>query len=167
MTEFSLASSTRTLWRLFEDRLYKIPNYQRGYAWEQPQLDDLLEDLELLLPGRHHYTGTVVLHRREDNPVRDKRGNSYEVFDVVDGQQRLTTIVVLLDAVRRELAGLAACRTWGYPAAWEGAGSSDSEPRWDQSGVLGQDGETEHRVEGGPAGVGLALQGRLSLLKAH
>ena len=61
---------------------------------------------------------------------------------------------------------LAACRTWGYPAAWEGAGSSDSEPRWDQSGVLGQDGETEHRVEGAP-GVGLALQGRLSLLKAH
>ena len=106
MTEFPLASSTRTLWQLFEDRLYRIPDYQRGYAWEQPQLDDLLEDLELLPPGRHHYTGTVVLYRREDDPVRDKRGSSYEVFDVVDGQQRLTTIAVLLDAVRRELAGL-------------------------------------------------------------
>ena len=70
-----------------------------------------------------------------------------------------------LDA-RDNTPTLAACRTWGYPAAWEGAGSSDSEPRWDQSGVLGQDGETEHRVEGAP-GVGLALQGRLSLLKAH
>ena len=108
MTEFPMASSTKTLEQLFEGRLYRIPDYQRGYAWEQPQLDDLLEDLELLPAGQHryHYTGTVVLHRREDNPVRDKRGSSYEVFDVVDGQQRLTTIVVLLDAVRRELAGL-------------------------------------------------------------
>ena len=72
----------------------------------------------------------------------------------------------MLPRTLARLQALAACRTWGYPAAWEGAGSSDSEPRWDQSGVLGQDGETEHRVEGAP-GVGLALQGRLSLLKAH
>ena len=107
MTEFSMASSASTPWQLFEGKLYRIPDYQRGYAWEKPQLDDFLEDLELLPADRgRHYTGTVVLHRRNDDLVRDKRGSSYEVFDVVDGQQRLTTIVVLLDAVRRELAGL-------------------------------------------------------------
>ena len=102
-----MASSARTPWQLFEGKLYRIPDYQRGYAWEKPQLDDLLEDLDLLPAGQaRHYTGTVVLHRRDDDLIRDKRGSRYEVFDVVDGQQRLTTIVVLLDAVRRELDGL-------------------------------------------------------------
>ena len=106
MTEFSMASSRSTISKLFEGSLYRIPDYQRGYAWEQPQLDDLLEDLEFLEVGQPHYTGTVVLHRRADDLVRDKHGKKYEVFDVVDGQQRLTTIVVLLDAIRRELTSL-------------------------------------------------------------
>ncbi len=107
MTDFSMASSASTPWQLFEGKLYRIPDYQRGYAWEKPQLDDLLEDLDLLPAGQaRHYTGTVVLHRRDDEPVRDKRGSSYEIFDIVDGQQRLTTIVILLDAIRRELADL-------------------------------------------------------------
>lgn len=106
MTEFPMASSRSTISKLFEGSLYRIPSYQRGYAWEQPQLEDLLEDLEFLEVGQPHYTGTVVLHRRANDMVRDKHGKKYEVFDVVDGQQRLTTIVVLLDAIRRELTGL-------------------------------------------------------------
>lgn len=106
MTEFSMASSRWPISKLFEGSLYRIPDYQRGYAWEQPQLDDLLEDLEFLEVGQPHYTGTVVLHLRADDQIRDKHGKKYEVFDVVDGQQRLTTIVVLLDAIRRELTDL-------------------------------------------------------------
>ena len=108
MTKFSMAAKTCTLLQLFKDRLYRIPDYQRGYAWEPPQLDDLLDDLELLPAGparrlARHFTGTVIVQRRDDDSTSDKRGISYEV---VDGQQRLTTIVVLLDAVRRELVGL-------------------------------------------------------------
>jgi hypothetical protein len=90
---------------LFARRMFRVPDYQRGYAWEAPQWRDLIEDLELLPADRRHYTGTVVLCAAEQQPSRmDLEGNAYELFDIVDGQQRLTTIVLLLDAVRRHMA---------------------------------------------------------------
>ena len=47
---------------LFRKRLFRVPDYQRGYSWEEQQVEEFLEDLDLLEPGRYHYTGTVVLH---------------------------------------------------------------------------------------------------------
>ncbi|MHB1318537.1 MAG: DUF262 domain-containing protein, partial [Anaerolineae bacterium] len=89
---------------LFAKRMFRVPDYQRGYAWEAPQWQDLLEDLELLPANRRHYTGTVVLCAADLQPSpMDFEGNVYELFDIVDGQQRLTTIVLLLDAIRRHL----------------------------------------------------------------
>lgn len=96
-----------SLQQLFEGRVFRVPDYQRGYAWETQQRTEFLEDLEILGSGREHFTGLVVLH--EANPdlqKLDAEGKSYGVYDVVDGQQRLATIVLLLDAVRRELAAL-------------------------------------------------------------
>ena len=90
---------------LFHKRLFRVPDYQRGYSWEQRQVREFLEDLELLTPGHYHYTGTVVLHESHPEDQRmDKDGNTYVPVDIVDGQQRLTTIVLLLDGVRRSLA---------------------------------------------------------------
>ena len=99
-----------TIEKLFADRVFTVPDYQRGYAWEKQQLTEFVEDLESLPPGKDHYTGTLVLHdRKGDEASRtDDEGRLYTVSDVVDGQQRLTTIVLLLDAVRRELAAVAA-----------------------------------------------------------
>lgn len=93
--------------QLFEGRVFRVPDYQRGYAWEARQRTEFLEDLEILGPNREHFTGLVVLHEQGDAARKlDSEGKSYHVYDVVDGQQRLTTIVLLLDAVRRELASL-------------------------------------------------------------
>jgi hypothetical protein len=105
-------NNTHTVEKLFSGRLFSVPDYQRGYAWEEVHLDAFLEDLDLLPEGRHHYTGTVVLHRRDSHPDGqvpgptewDRSGSGYERFDIVDGQQRLTTVVLLLDSIRRELA---------------------------------------------------------------
>ena len=89
---------------LFHKRLFNVPDYQRGYAWGREQIKDFLDDLEILSPERFHYTGTVVLHRRADmREQEDEGGNTYAHVDIVDGQQRLTTIVLLLDAVRKAL----------------------------------------------------------------
>ena len=91
---------------LFHKRLFRVPDYQRGYSWENQQVREFLEDLELLQPGRYHYTGTVVLHEANTESQRmDTDGNAYVPVDIVDGQQRLTTIVLLLDGIRRALAG--------------------------------------------------------------
>jgi hypothetical protein len=99
-TEFALS-----LEKVFEGRLFNVPDYQRGYAWTRGNLDDLLEDLELLEDAHDHYTGTLVLHKRGGTEL-DEFGRSYTSVDVVDGQQRLTSLVLLLSVLRRELLAL-------------------------------------------------------------
>ena len=91
---------------LFRKRLFRVPDYQRGYSWEVRQVEEFLEDLELLGPHRYHYTGTVVLHESDSGSrPMDEDGNTYIPVEIVDGQQRLTTIVLLLDGIRRSLIG--------------------------------------------------------------
>ena len=91
---------------LFQNRIFRVPDYQRGYSWEGQQVREFLDDLELLAPGRYHYTGTVVLHEpAPKSALMDSEGNAYTPAEIVDGQQRLTTIVLLLDGIRRSLAG--------------------------------------------------------------
>ena len=99
-----VVNNTFSIRQLFNGRIFTIPDYQRGYSWEVSNVEDFLDDLDYLKPGRFHYTGTVVLHGRPDAPqVTDQFGVPLESADVVDGQQRLTTIVILLDCIRAEL----------------------------------------------------------------
>ena len=92
---------------LFHKRLFRVPDYQRGYAWGESQIQDFLDDLEVLTPSRVHYTGTVVLHVQDSlTEEQDQSGNTYAFVDIVDGQQRLTTTVLLLDGIRNALDSL-------------------------------------------------------------
>lgn len=80
-------------------RVFRIPDYQRGYSWEKQQRDDLLTDIEYLIKAEYkyrHYTGTIVAS------LTGKK-NGYEVFDVVDGQQRMTSLILLLSVICRLL----------------------------------------------------------------
>ena len=95
-------NSVFTLEELFTGKVLVVPDYQRGYALERKQWNDFLEDLEYLAEGKHHYTGTVVLHQQAET-VRDEEGGSHKVFHVVDGQQRLTTAVLLLECIRAKI----------------------------------------------------------------
>ncbi len=96
---------TYTIEKVFSNRLFRIPDYQRGYAWEKQQHQDFVEDLELLGPGQQHFFGTLILRAHSDHMdiVTDEGGASYVVHDVVDGQQRLTTVVLYLGAVGKEM----------------------------------------------------------------
>lgn len=68
-------------------RKFEIPDYQRNYSWEEDQLQDLWRDLHNNLDtGKTHYFGTFLL--------REKKSN---VYDVIDGQQRITSILILLN----------------------------------------------------------------------
>ncbi len=95
-------NSVFTVEELFSGKVLIVPDYQRGFAWESKQLNDFLDDLEYLSDGRHHYTGTVVLHQQSAT-VRDEEGRSNKVYHVVDGQQRLTTIVILLECIQAKI----------------------------------------------------------------
>ena len=102
-----LDKNTLSVYDLFDRRVFTIPDYQRAYSWEAPNINDFLDDLHYLKPGRNHYTGTVVLHAEpEATSLTAQDGSQLRRADVVDGQQRLTTIVILLDCIRRSLISL-------------------------------------------------------------
>ena len=105
-------NNTQSLQELFNNRVFHVPNYQRGYAWEKQQVKEFLDDLELLTYARFHYTGTIVLcpptpaTEKTDNEgkIYDNEGKFYVEMDIVDGQQRLTTILLLLNEISRALS---------------------------------------------------------------
>lgn len=84
---------------LFAGKFFNIPDYQRGYSWDKEHCLDLLSDIELLPNDFDHYTGTVVLHSN-GLEILDNEGSKYKGFDIVDGQQRITSIVILLNAIQ-------------------------------------------------------------------
>lgn len=97
----------QTFHSLFSQWRFTVPDYQRGYAWGEDQWKALMEDLSTLTNDNDHFTGLLVLHENKDLDVRIKtRGIVKDVYDVVDGQQRLTTIVILLNEIRRSMEGL-------------------------------------------------------------
>lgn len=86
-----------TLPEIFKDNFFYIPDYQRGYAWEKKQVEDLLTDIRHLMLDEsaiRHYTGTLVL-----SPIE----NDKKSFQIVDGQQRLTTLVIILKCISQYL----------------------------------------------------------------
>ena len=78
---------------LLSSTYYKIPNYQRGYSWEEKQWLEFLEDIQQHPNGRLQYLGVFTLQKRDG----DHR------FFVVDGQQRLTTLLILVATLVRRL----------------------------------------------------------------
>jgi hypothetical protein len=74
---------------------FVVPKYQRGYAWEANEAAEFLDDLESEAEvGRGLFLGTIIFNVAED---------AHDKIEIVDGQQRLTTVFLLLIACR-ELA---------------------------------------------------------------
>lgn len=44
---------------IFNNKIFRVPDYQRGYSWEEPQLEDLWRDIEILESSKDHYTGML------------------------------------------------------------------------------------------------------------
>lgn len=87
--------------KLLSQYFFEIPEYQRGYAWEDEQLEDLWEDLLRLIGEKQrksHYFGTMIFRITEDE-VEVGRGVENPKLKVIDGQQRLVSIIILLDEV--------------------------------------------------------------------
>ena len=74
---------------------YVIPRYQRAYAWEEKEIEQLIDDIcDDNDPKRDYYIGSLIVARR-------KAGYGVE-YEVIDGQQRLTTIYLLLQCLLDE-----------------------------------------------------------------
>lgn len=83
-----------SLTKVMDEKSFVIADYQRPYAWTTKQLNDLWGDLDLLGSGEH-YAGTLVLRRTDVQKVTSA-GESLWEHEIVDGQQRVTTITILL-----------------------------------------------------------------------
>lgn len=77
---------------------YQIPSYQRPYAWTIDQASELFDDLYDFFvsePEDGYFLGTIVLIKQEEAPFAE----------VIDGQQRLTTLTILLAALASRMSG--------------------------------------------------------------
>ncbi|TGT65661.1 MULTISPECIES: DUF262 domain-containing protein [unclassified Mesorhizobium] len=86
---------------LLNGRLFRIPEYQRAYAWGKKQRDDLFGDIRRVgNSNEDHFMATIVgLSRERKQIVADQ----FTVVEIVDGQQRITTLVILLKAIQKAL----------------------------------------------------------------
>ncbi len=76
-------------------KIYRVPQFQRDYSWEQDNWEDLWNDIELAAESNSaHYMGSVVL-----------QSTTGKEFSIIDGQQRFTTLSILtlaiIDAIQK------------------------------------------------------------------
>ncbi len=110
-----------TLKQLFEGKIFRIPDYQRGYSWQDDQLDDLWDDLkETQGMRKNHFLGVITCNSMTDSdmsPFQNQHdfveitednkillGNEkYTPYFIVDGQQRVTTLLILISVIVAKL----------------------------------------------------------------
>ncbi len=137
----SAAPEALTIAEILDGERYVVPLYQRAYAWTEAEIDTLLADVRLsrLTTDTDYYIGSLVVDTGRDADGR--------IHEVVDGQQRLTTLTILFAVAR------AALREAGLPA-----GISLSElpvPRLQFEGRPQAEEDLDALLEAGDDGVGL------------
>ena len=81
---------------LFSDYILKIPPYQRPYSWERTQVEELWDDIITCRDNNdQHFIGPMYF--------KMVTNDDHDYLEVTDGQQRLTSITLLLYALKRSL----------------------------------------------------------------
>lgn len=93
-----ISANKEVLQKIFsQDFWFVIPEYQRSYVWQRDNVIELLEDLYFAFehkPNNEYFLGSLVLKKRDNDEFAE--------YEVLDGQQRLTTFMMLV-AVMRDL----------------------------------------------------------------
>jgi len=89
---------TYSIREIFDSGEYIIPIYQRNYAWGEPEIAQLIQDIyDFAISEKrtsNYYIGTLVVYERHEESRK-------VVFETIDGQQRLTTLNILVSALNR------------------------------------------------------------------
>lgn len=84
---------------LFKEYWFRVPEYQRSYVWGKEQIDELLDDLQYARQhnsNKEYFLGSVVLQKH----LVSSKSVTYECCDILDGQQRMTTLFLLMAVLR-------------------------------------------------------------------
>lgn len=96
----------QSLTEIFNEKFFRIPDFQRGYSWGKIQLEDFWEDLVNLKSDSIHYTGLLTIEPIDSKTIKniEKWQDDLWLFDrgfgayyLIDGQQRLTTSIILIN----------------------------------------------------------------------
>ncbi|GAA9446863.1 DUF262 domain-containing protein [Helicobacter pylori] len=82
--------------------IFSIPVYQRNYTWEEENCEKLLQDIISISQNKKtHFMGSItyILHHIDD----EKSLRQLQEFVIIDGQQRITTIMLLLKAIETKI----------------------------------------------------------------
>jgi hypothetical protein len=82
------------------DVVFSIPFFQRSYKWKPERLTQLNQDILTSVDqaAEFHFLGAIIIHGRSSNPSDPK------VYEVIDGQQRITTLFLYIAAAIKTLA---------------------------------------------------------------
>ena len=95
-----MQNGQKTIDDLFDGtRIFNIPIYQRAYAWEDEHLNDFVDDIENQTPDKDYFFGTILFQQREE------KSNNFKIIDIVDGQQRITTLIIFMKLLLDKLGG--------------------------------------------------------------
>lgn len=107
-----MQSELKSLSKIFTESIFRIPDYQRGYSWSKKHLKDFWGDIDQLQDGKGHYTGVLTLepvpqqvYQTWEDDLWIIESKRYQPYYVVDGQQRLTTAIVLLQVILEQAEG--------------------------------------------------------------
>ena len=106
---------------------FRVPEYQRPYVWEKEEVADLLDDIaaaQQSSPTSQYFLGSIVF---QSHDRKDAGGHAYQEHDLLDGQQRLTTCL-LLHAVARDLSTNAQLQDACSKAVYQEANAFDGIP---------------------------------------
>ena len=93
MSFMSMEPTNQTFQEMMSNGVkYQIPRFQRDYAWDQEQWEDLWSDVETLSQEHYHYMGYLVLQRKTQHD-----------YVVIDGQQRLVTLSLIILAAMKQI----------------------------------------------------------------
>jgi uncharacterized protein with ParB-like and HNH nuclease domain len=103
-------SQLLSLSKVFTEKLFRIPDYQRGYAWSIKQLSEFWNDITNLGENQNHYYGVITVEKVPEPKLSEWsddlwiiNSKSYSAYYVVDGQQRLTTAIILIQSILEQL----------------------------------------------------------------
>ncbi len=85
---------------IFATKWFRIPEYQRPYIWSKDEVNDLLDDLSFACaskPNQEYFLGSFVYQNKK---AGSEKGQDYEENDLLDGQQRMTTLLMLFACIR-------------------------------------------------------------------
>lgn len=94
--------------KLFTNTVIRIPDYQRGYAWTNKEYEDFWNDLINLETGKKYYAGVITTEEvkpatyKSETWIEDEwliENKNYQPIYIVDGQQRLTSSILLIQAI--------------------------------------------------------------------